>query len=224
MNNILISIIVPIYKTEKYLSTCIDSILSSSYKNIELILVDDGSPDNCGKICDEYSQKDNRIKVMHQNNSGVIEARKNGVEASSGEYILFVDSDDTIPNDAIESLCKYISPDIDIVIGEIGCYSNDSTLLNSDKIPSKIIDTQSYREFISKRSMPLQIGPYAKLFNRTLFDSHTFEIPRVITVSEDWLMNIRIAFNLNTNVYFLNKIVYNYRQNEHSATSKFQPS
>ena len=89
----MVSIIVPIYNVEKYLSKCIDSILAQTYNDIEVILVDDGSPDNCPKICDEYAQKDNRVIVIHQKNAGVSAARNAGLKAAHGEYIGFVDPD-----------------------------------------------------------------------------------------------------------------------------------
>ena len=95
----LISVIVPVYKVEKYFARCMDSLTAQTYKNIEIILVDDGSPDNCGKMCDEYAQKDTRIRVLHKENGGLSDARNCGVEISNGEYITFIDSDDYVaPN------------------------------------------------------------------------------------------------------------------------------
>ena len=92
----LISIIVPVYNVDKYLSKCIDSIISQTYNDIELILVDDGSPDNSPKICDEYARKDNRIIVIHKENGGVSSARNAGLDIAKGKYIGFVDPDDYI--------------------------------------------------------------------------------------------------------------------------------
>ena len=94
MTNPLITIVVPIYKVEKYLGRCIDSLVAQTYPNIEIILADDGSPDRCGAICDEYAQKDSRIKVIHQENKGVAAARNAALDIAQGEYIMFVDSDD----------------------------------------------------------------------------------------------------------------------------------
>ena len=99
-----ISVIVPIYKTEKFLSKCIDSIINQTYKNLEIILVDDGSPDNCPKICDEYAQKDNRVRVIHKENGGLSSARNAGIEIATGDFIAFVDSDDWIDSEMYESL------------------------------------------------------------------------------------------------------------------------
>ena len=96
MNTIEISVIVPIYRIEKYLPECIDSLLDQSFLNFELILVDDGSPDNCPKICDDYSKKDTRIKVIHKENGGLLSARKAGLKAAKGNYIAYVDGDDWV--------------------------------------------------------------------------------------------------------------------------------
>ena len=92
----LISVIVPIYKVENYLKKCLDSIVNQTYKNLEIILIDDGSPDNCGKICDEYAKKDERIKVIHKENEGVSIARNAGLKIASGDYIAFVDVDESL--------------------------------------------------------------------------------------------------------------------------------
>lgn len=100
----LISVIVPIYKVEKYLNRCINSIVNQSYKNIEIILVDDGSPDKCGEICDEWVKKDKRIKVIHKENGGLSDARNAGIEIAQGEYLSFIDSDDYVHKDFIKIL------------------------------------------------------------------------------------------------------------------------
>jgi len=96
MKNELLSVIVPIYNVEQYITECIESLINSEYRNLEIILVDDGSPDNCGQICDDYQKKDNRIKVIHKENGGLISARKAGIEVANGYYVTFVDGDDKI--------------------------------------------------------------------------------------------------------------------------------
>jgi capsular polysaccharide biosynthesis protein cpsI len=108
MNNELISIIVPVYKVEKYLEKCVKSILNQTYTNLEIILVNDGSPDECGRLCDELAKVDNRIKVFHKENGGLSDARNYGVERASGEYIGFVDSDDYIHESMYEKLYEAI--------------------------------------------------------------------------------------------------------------------
>ena len=107
MDNPKISIIVPVYKIEDYLDRCVQSLISQTYKNLEIILVDDGSPDNSGKIADEYAQKDQRIQVIHKKNGGLSDARNAGMDVATGDYICFIDSDDWwINNTVLEHINK----------------------------------------------------------------------------------------------------------------------
>ena len=108
MTNALVSIIVPVYGTENYLSNCVESLLKQTYPQIEIVLVDDQSPDSCPAICDAYAQKDERVRVIHQKNKGVSGARNTGIDAATGEYFCFVDSDDTLEANAIEILLNDI--------------------------------------------------------------------------------------------------------------------
>ena len=129
-----ISVIVPIYKTEQFLSKCIDSIINQTYKNLEIILVDDGSPDNCPKICDEYAKRDNRIKVIHKENGGLSSARNAGIEIATGDFSAFVDSDDWIDSDMYESLVK-LSDEYNADIAECGY-----RFIRPWKVENKILD------------------------------------------------------------------------------------
>ena len=116
-NNPLISIIIPVYNVEAYLQKCLDSVISQIYRNIEIILVDDGSTDNSGKICDEYAEKDERINVYHQQNGGVSRARNVGLEVAKGQYISFVDSDDYIDCELLQQVVtKANHQEFDIII------------------------------------------------------------------------------------------------------------
>ena len=126
--NPLVSVIVPVYKVEKYIEKCIDSILRQSYKNLQIILVDDGSPDNCGSICDEYAIIDERISVIHQKNQGIAGARNSGLKVVQGEWIAWVDSDDWVEPDFIAGmLSEALSHNADIVIcGRSEEYKNRS--------------------------------------------------------------------------------------------------
>ena len=114
----LVSIIIPVYKVEPYLKRCIDSVLYQTYTNLEIILIDDGSPDNCPKICDDYAKKDQRIKVIHKENGGLSDARNTGLNICTGDYIFFIDSDDYITNDCIHILVTIAKEkDFEIVVG-----------------------------------------------------------------------------------------------------------
>lgn len=119
MNNEVISVIVPIYKVETTLEKCVESIVKQTNKNIEIILVDDGSPDRCPEMCDEYAKRDNRIRVIHKENGGLSDARNAGLKVAKGEYVMYVDSDDFLETDACKRLLNHMQPDIDFVVGAI---------------------------------------------------------------------------------------------------------
>ena len=127
----LISVIVPIYKVEQFLEQCIQSIVFQTHKNLEIILVDDGSPDNCGKLCDEWASKDDRIHVIHKSNGGLSDARNAGIEVATGDYIAFVDSDDWIAPDMYEKMLVEINKEkADIcACGIMACYSDHQICL-----------------------------------------------------------------------------------------------
>ena len=114
MNEPLVSVIVPVYKVEDYLDKCVESIVKQTYKNLEIILVDDGSPDNCPSMCDSWAQKDSRIKVIHKENGGVSSARNSALDTAAGDYICFVDSDDFIEPNAVGYMLENIG-DADVI-------------------------------------------------------------------------------------------------------------
>ena len=147
--NSKISIIVPIYNVEKYLRKCIDSILNQSYDNLQIILVDDGSPDNCPKICDEYLNKDNRIQVIHKSNGGLSSARNAGIKVANGKYIAFIDSDDYIELNMIEKLVNAIEKsNADLCICGIRWVNKDGTLFTKvAKSPIKNIVYDDDKKF-----------------------------------------------------------------------------
>ena len=200
-----ISVIVPVYKTEKYLHQCIDSILAQTFTDFELILVNDGSPDNCGAICDEYAQKDKRIKVVHKKNGGVNAARADGVKCSTGEFITFVDSDDTLPQTALKDLFIEMLPNIDIVIGGLTTATGTAICYKEETI-----NIDNYREETLANRF-IHTGPVCKLFRKNLFNEGTFDFPREIYMGEDLIMNIRLAFSAKNDIKIISKSVYNYR-------------
>lgn len=203
-----ISVVVPVYKVEHFLQECIDSILAQTYRDFELILVDDGSPDSCGDICDRNALKDHRIRVIHQTNQGVTRARANGVAAACGEFVTFVDGDDTIPVDALENLISPVNDDIDIVLGK-----HHRSLCP----PKGLINADKYREFCATLSC-VSPSPCAKLFRRCLLEEDVFNTPSEVKNGEDSIMNVLIGYRLQKKAYSINTVVYNYRNNLDSAT------
>lgn len=125
----LISVIVPVYNVEQYIHQCVDSILSQTYKNLEIILVDDGSPDNCPAICDGYARNDDRVKIIHQENGGLSAARNSALDLCTGEYIAFVDSDDWIESNAYEEMMSEMQKkDLDVVFCGVNVITADGAI------------------------------------------------------------------------------------------------
>ena len=195
----LIGVIVPVYKVEKYIAECIESILAQTYTNFRLILVDDGTPDNAGKICDEYAKKDKRITVIHQENAGVTRARARGVEeAIDCEFIAFVDSDDTITIEYLEVLHYAMNDNVDIVINESCLHTNYISI--EELLHLCISLTPNYCW-----------APWSKLFRKRLFTPQIFNIPKEIVVGEDAIMLVRLIFNSDKKwITVINKRIYNY--------------
>lgn len=192
----LVSVIVPIYKVEKYLENCIKSVQSQSFSNWELILVDDGSPDESGKICDIFSQEDARICTIHQKNQGVSAARKNGLNESHGKWVFFLDADDMLPIDSLATLVYFSeNNDLDICIGNHIKLSSPKThqiIKNRNKII--IVNGQKYLENVANCKYMMAL--WGKLYKRTLLTNSNIFIERRITNNEDYLYNLFLAPNV----------------------------
>lgn len=214
----LISVIVPVYNVERFLPKCIESILKQSYKNLELILVDDGSSDKSFEICKQYEQKDSRVVVIGQQNGGVSSARNHGLKVAKGEYICFVDSDDWIPRKSIQVLYEAISKDnADLAVGSIKKVKEGrNDILPS---PSVVIYIEDKSEFLNyvKQVFP---GPVAKLYKKEIIKKYSLYFPSGIAVGEDtiflcsYLENCKTIISVSDTVYFYNRL------NGSSATHK----
>lgn len=173
-----VSIIIPVYNTEDYLQKCVNSILSQSFVNFELFLVDDGSTDKSGAICDEYAKKDFRVYVHHQNNSGASAARNYALDRASGEYIAFIDSDDYICPDYLSKLYDIaINEQAEVVMCRQFCFKDGDSIVNSEDIDNIAYKTMSGREAIIMRYKGnFSIAPGAKLISRKLFKTVRFPV------------------------------------------------
>lgn len=222
--NSLISVIIPIYNVERYLKDCVKSVVNQTYKQLEIILVDDGSSDNSGKICDELAKNDSRIKVIHKVNGGLSDARNRGIEESLGEYISFVDSDDVIKPTFIQRLYELITSN-DCQVAQVGTMriSEDGKDLNNpilflensrDKYDNIFILTRE--EFIRYILLEkVHCAAWCNLYKRSFFKEVRFAKGKV---NEDFLMWL-------TGIEYLDKIavsndeLYEYRFREGSITS-----
>lgn len=220
MEDKLISVIVPVYNVEKYLKKCISSIISQTYKNIEIILVDDGSTDKSGIICERFSKKDKRVTVKHIENLGVSNARNIGIEISKGELICFVDSDDFLPNNSLEILySNMINEQSDLSCGKWRKITGKGFFSNNYQ--TKFIDTSNTEELIEFLEIEEVNGPVAKLFKRKIIEYGSIQYKLGVTIGEDAIFNFEYI-KCCERVSFVNNIVYNYNKlNSNSATHNF---
>lgn len=191
----MISVVVPVYKAENYIHRCIDSILSQSHTDFELLLIDDGSPDNCGAICDEYAAKDSRVRVFHKANGGVSTARNYGVEKSLGQWITFVDSDDYVHPDFLSSL--YSRHDADFIVGS-------SQVVGSDEVWRGVLDDTYYdkealRDSVVSLCMSINFQtPWGKLFRADIIRDNNIIFNEKIHLGEDSLFVLSYLLYTNT--------------------------
>ena len=197
-----ISIIIPVYNVEKYLKKCLDSVISQSYKNLEIIIVDDGSIDNSLNICLDYQKKDNRIKVIHQENKGLSGARNRGFEESTGDYIWYIDSDDYIENDSLKVIKPYLDK-YDIIVFNFNEIRDNRVI--------KIKDTKEY-DNVNQKYMLSYAMAWNKIFNRKILGGEEF--PDRLTYEDLYLMP---TLGLKTNrIVFIDNYLYNYVQRSDS--------
>ena len=209
-NNSLVSIIVPIYKVEKYLDECILSLVNQTYMNLEIILVDDGSPDNCPAICDMWKERDDRIKVIHKENGGVSEARNVGIKMSCGEWLLFVDSDDVIPFNFVDLLVAAATDEKCLVVSGKERFKDVLPKYETLNIPQKLFG----KDLILKRD---GLYCWGALYNKRLVDKLDLKFDISLKNVEDVVWN-GIYMRYITEVVCVN-VPYFYRMNPSSITS-----
>lgn len=231
----LFSVIVPVYKVEKYLNKCIDSILAQTFDDFELILVDDGSPDNCPAICDAYAQNDKRIRVIHKANGGLVLARKTGLLAASGRYICWADGDDFVSGELLEYLHHVLQSqdEPDIICFDYYRYYEDrepymEPSTGNDPVPGlydkKRLERELYpymlRDSRKKFATSYIYGAvWCKCFRRDLIIGHYCKEPR-ITVGEDMAFSYECLFFADS-VFCSDKVLYYYRQRNGSMIHSF---
>lgn len=216
-----ISVIIPVYCVEKYLSKCLNSVISQTYKNLEVILIDDGSPDRSGQICDAYAKRDARIQVIHKKNEGVARARNDGLTYATGAYISFIDSDDWIARNTYEILYKGLKKyGADCAVG--GCVhavENPKTgVLKRQKSKTDCMDTEAECEDSIQAMRRVLVNGSAiwnRLFKREIFDEVRFPVDRI---SDDEVAALH-AYAKCTKVVFLNQDTYFYRIRPNSITT-----
>ena len=229
--NILFSIIVPVYNISAYVRKCIESIVNQTYQNLDIILVDDGSTDDSGVICDEYAEKDSRIRVIHKTNGGLVSARKAGINIAKGEYSLYVDGDDWIENDYIELVSTHIynQPDAIISMGHTREYPGNHSIKYSDglDIEHRLYSGSELNEIIIENyisidkfyssAIPFTICSY--VCKTEILNLCQNEINDSITIAEDMACAFKIILNCKS-VYLLDSYKYHYVQHKNSMVKK----
>jgi len=208
-----VSIIVPIYKVEKYLDKCIQSILSQTFKDFELILVDDGSPDKCGIMCDNYANVDRRVKVIHKENGGLSSARNRGLNIASGKYIAFVDSDDWIEKSMYEALYTMAEQyDADIVQCNYVKAFNENIGLGNNGGSIRILDNFKALENLFNENASQAVVTWNKIYKKYLFNDVTFPVGKI---HEDNFTTYKLLYK-SKKVVLLDEMLYYYRQTPNS--------
>ena len=202
----LITVVVPIYNVEVYLKNCLESILSQTYANLEIILVDDGSTDNCGRMVDEYSKIDNRIIVVHKKNGGLSDARNIGIDCATGQYIMFVDSDDYISNDCVEYLYESIKKNnAEIAVGRLKTTAELDERSNSSEKYNLVLDKhEGINELLYANKY--SVAAPGKLYLTSLFKGIRFPVGKL---HEDVFTTYKVFFKANC-IFYGDKIIYYY--------------
>ena len=218
MDNSLISVIVPVYNVERYLPRCIESILGQTYTNFELILVDDGTPDRSGIICDKYSEKDSRIKVIHKENGGVSSARNAGIDIAEGEWITFVDSDDWVTDDYLDVLVDPLrTGNYDLTVGVLEWRSFH---ISSNPYEAKIINTQNLiKSEIDILDCNELSGACLKLFSAEIIEENNIRFPDGIKIAEDAIFVAKYLKECK-HIFLTGKVIYHYNFINDSSVSK----
>ena len=214
-----VSIIVPVYNAQAYLHKCIDALISQSFEDFEIILVNDGSKDNSGAVCDEYAEKDSRIRVIHKENGGVSSARNRGLDEALGKYIMFCDSDDFIAEDFCKPLAELAQDDEDcLVIAGITLLDNSG---KNEKLicteyaegESAVLTNQEFCDLYVKlslqKSFQLMHMPYNKLFSRKVIEANHLRFNTKIHYNEDFIFNLNYLDKVSR-VKIFNDSIYNY--------------
>lgn len=230
LENVKVSVVVPIYKVEKYLMQCVDSILSQTHKNLEVILVDDGSPDCCPKICDQYANIEHRVRVIHKENEGLTSARKAGVLMSTGDYVIYVDGDDWIETDYLENMLSPLAYAQVDIISNISVYMNYSDGRQLERMTPMQEGVYQREDFIKgiypnyicedrfyDTSLPTNV--YLYLFNRELLSDIQGQVDNEISIGEDMAITFRALLHAES-MAVIKRPGYHYRQHADSMLHK----
>lgn len=214
-----VSVIIPVYNVEQYLSQCIESVLNQSFSNFELLLIDDGSSDKSGSICDSYAHKDKRIKVKHTINKGVSSARNTGIENAKGNWIIFIDSDDWVGVEYINDLLKAVDNNNMLVVQGVNYLYNDKNKNHLLSFDNQTVNSTSYDILFSNIELYKYGYPFSKLYNRNIIINNNIRFDEDISMSEDLIFMLQYILKVRS-IKFISKSNYYYRLDTCGLTSK----
>lgn len=215
-----LSVIIPVYNVEKYLKKCLDSLIAQDEHDFEVLLINDGSPDNCGAICDEYANKDSRIKVFHKENGGVSSARNLGLDKACGEYITFVDSDDFVTLNYVSSIFSFVKQNADLTMFGVVRDTGKNHFIHKKQFENQIYEDipkdvgKLFVEFAFHAGSPVN-----KVFKRSIIKEYKIRFRTDLKVCEDMLFCLEYIKHVNTMLH-TNSTLYTYICNPTSATQK----
>lgn len=219
-NKPMVSIIIPIFNSEKFLNNTIESVLNQTYENFELLLINDGSTDSSAKICDAFAKSDYRIQVLHIPNNGPGNARNHGISLAKGNYIQFVDSDDSIEVNMVEQLVKCMTSEMAevVVCGMKNLDSSNRVSISSH--PTKLsLDNEIKNDFVHLLKLGLAYSPVNKMYRKSIIDEYNIKFNDNLSIGEDALFNIKY-FSKCSKVFIYEKPLYIYHQREGSLTKR----
>lgn len=223
-----LSVIIPVYNTNQYLSRCMESILGQSYQDFELLLIDDGSTDGCSEICDAYAERDSRIRVIHKENGGVSSARNVGIQVATGEWVLFVDSDDLLPSCALEVLLSQVSGDVDMVYGAIRKFDekddNVETIVVDQKRVLTVEDTLDAFVVSEQQKGDWHRYMINRIYRMSIIKQFGLRFKTDVFYKEDGLFVVQYLCRCEKTVVCIPDIVYLYRQVSNSAMGSLATS
>lgn len=218
----LVTVVVPVYEAERFLDRCVESIVKQTYKNIEVILVDDGSSDNSPNICEQWAERDSRVIVIHQNNSGVSVARNIGLSNANGQYVMMVDSDDYICSTMIERMCEVMKiQNVDMVICDFEKGNKDKYLFEyNQENEIKIMNPEmALKEIYKNDKSALQyVAPWAKLYKKVLFDGIMYPEGKIF---EDIYVTHKLILKCQKIGVISQKMIYYYQHSESIMNCRF---
>ena len=223
-----ISIIIPVYNGEEYIADCLNSILNQTYKNLEIIVINDGSTDNSRKILYDYKSKDNRIRIVEQENCGVSSARNRGIKLAISNWIMFVDIDDVLEKDAIENFSNNLSFDYDVIISKIFINTGNRKVKGNCKYNQNMFfDESNKKELIDsifydngKEAVSYIACPFAKVYKKSFLMENGFWFKNGLKYGEDALFNFKVLL-FAKKISYINEYTYEYRINSTSAMQKY---